>query len=82
MQQIKLNKEIKTIGELKVQTQAKKKSFVDLGGVPELRDTIINSAKDLIAMCKKYRQTHKGWAGRKYFPKHWSLAKQREFLNQ
>lgn len=76
----KLKKEITTIGELKVQTAASK-TYADLEDVPELRSAVIVEAERLISQCNKNRQIHNGFAGRKYIPKHWSLAKQKKYFD-
>lgn len=52
-----LTDEIKHIGEIKVKTQ-ETKTFVGLDDVPELRDTVIQSAHELIAKCTEYREKH------------------------
>lgn len=52
-----LNLEIMEIGELKVETK-ETRAFLDLGDIPELRDTLMKSAESLIDNCDNYRKKH------------------------
>lgn len=52
-----LNNEILEIGDLKVQTK-ETGAFIDLDAVPELRDTLVKSAQNLIQDCNDYRRKH------------------------
>lgn len=49
--------EIKKIGELETKT-TETTSYIELDGIPELRDTVIESVKRLIEDCKAYRKRH------------------------
>lgn len=53
----KLNIEIAEIGELKIKTK-ETKTFIDLDDIPELRDTLRESAQNLIDSCNEYRRKH------------------------
>lgn len=53
----KLNVEIVEIGELKIKTK-ETNSFIDLDDIPELRDTLVQSAQNLIDNCNEYRRKH------------------------
>lgn len=57
----KLNGEIRSIGELKVQTE-EMSTYASIDGATELRDIVIASAKDLIGKCSTYRSKHKVFA--------------------
>lgn len=52
-----LKQEIQHITELKIQIQ-QTEMFVNLDQVPDLRDTVIDSANDLIVKCEEYRKRH------------------------
>lgn len=53
----KLNNEVLEVGELKVKTK-ETKSFIDLDDIPDLRDTLRESAQNLIDDCNEYRRKH------------------------
>lgn len=59
---VKLQNEIKSIGDLKVQTQDTK-YLIPMDHLDELRDTILKSVNSLIAQCKEYQKRHgqKNW---------------------
>lgn len=52
-----LGREIQYITDLKIQI-GNTNDFVNLDQVPDLRKTVIESAKDLIAKCEEYRKRH------------------------
>lgn len=52
-----LNQEIHHIGEIKTKAGTTK-SFIELDHIKELKDDVINSAKDLIENCNEYSQRH------------------------
>lgn len=54
---ILLNFEILEIGDLKVQAK-ETRAFTDLDKIPELRDSLVQSAKNLIIDCFDYRRKH------------------------
>lgn len=53
-----LKRELQTIGDLKV-TAKETSTFVSLDYIAELRDTIVQSAKTLIAKCYEYMRDQK-----------------------
>lgn len=54
---IKLENEIRAIGDLKVQTQDTK-LLVPMDHLDELRDTVLQSVNNLIAQCNEYQKRH------------------------
>lgn len=53
----RLKQEIRVIGDLKVATE-ETNTFISVEYVSELRDTITQSARDLINKCKEYTNRH------------------------
>lgn len=55
--------EIQEIGNLKMKTK-ETETYMDLDNAPQLRDTLVHSAQDLIADCNEYSRKHGGIANR------------------
>lgn len=55
---VKLNRETRAIGDLKVQSE-ELNTYTSIDTVIELRDIVISSAKELIRKCIAYRSKHK-----------------------